>query len=65
MKKATITIQADDDIILYRIVNRLSWEKGVKVLESKVDEKKYTFDKEGKNIRYFLRDDFQSIIKKI
>lgn len=63
MKKATITIEADDDIILYRTVNRLNWEKGIKVLETKVDEKKYTFDKEGKNVRYFLRDDFSSIIK--
>jgi len=63
MKKATITIQAEDDIALYRVVNHLSFNKEVEILEAKVDEKKYTFDKEGKNVRYFLRDDFSSIIK--
>lgn len=64
MKKAIITIQAEDEVVLYKAVNHLSFEKGIKVLETKVDEKKYVFDKEGQNIRSFLREDFSSIKEK-
>lgn len=63
MRKAIITIQTNDDVTLYKVVNHLSFEKGVEVLEAKVDNKKYVFDEKDKHLRYFLREDFGEIKK--
>ena len=60
MKKATITIQAEDDIALYRVVNHLSFNKEVEILEAKVGVKEYKFNKNNP-VRYFLREDFGKI----
>lgn len=58
MKKAIITIQADDNVTLYKAINHLSFEKGIEVLEVIVGKKRYKFNKSNRHVRYFLREDF-------
>ena len=63
MKRATIIIQADDDITLYKAVNRLSFEKGIEVLMVIVGRKRYRFNKSNRHVRYFLKENFGRIKK--